>query len=92
MNLLFAIFLIIFGIVFFASIRGWYLARNSEPGSNAKPAVDFVDGGDPAPLHFRTDHTNHHHDSSHDFGGHSGGHDSVDGGHFDGGFDGGGHH
>ena len=92
MDVLFVIFLLIFGLVLYASIRTLYLSKGSRADANSTGAVDHsFDGGDPAPPPFLTHHepvhASHHHDSSHDFGGHAGGHDS-----FDGGFDGGGHH
>jgi hypothetical protein len=91
-NILSTIFLIIFGLVLFASIRKLYLSKVSEADSNSTGAADYIfDGGDldPPPLStgHEPGHASHHHNSSHDFGGHTGGHDS-----FDGGFDGGGHH
>jgi hypothetical protein len=89
-DILLAIFLIIFGLVLFASIRKLYSSRGSVADSEGDVGHIF-DGGDPAPPPFITGHepahTSHHHDPSHDFGVHTGGHDS-----FDGGFDSGGHH
>jgi hypothetical protein len=97
MNVLFVIFLMIFGIILYSTVRQLRASKSNEavPAGTAGNAEFGADGGDsaadpspsaPHPCHH---HGSGEHASSHD-GGVGAGHGFFDGGH--GGFDGGGHH
>jgi hypothetical protein len=96
MNVLFVIFLMIFGIILYSTVRQLRASKSNEavPAGTAGHAEFGADGGypaaDPSPSvgHPCYHHGLGEHASSHDGG--AAGHGFFDGGH--GGCDGGGHH